>query len=157
MGREKCPKTGKVHYQGYIRFAFQRELTAMMKHLKPVHVEPRRGSDLQASDYCFKDDDMVFEHGVRVSQGERTDLEFLKDQIRDGRKVDDIALEQPSMYHQYGRTLSKIEDITMRKKFRTEFTEGIWYIGETGAGKSHKAFEGFTPETHYVYPCDGDW
>jgi len=36
-------------------------------------------------------------------------------------------------------------------------TEGIWYIGETGAGKSHKAFEGYSPETHYVYPYDNDW
>lgn len=29
-------------------------------------------------------------------------------------------------------------------------TEGIWYYGVTGAGKSHKAFEGFTPDTHYI-------
>lgn len=39
----------------------------------------------------------------------------------------------------------------MRKIFRTEQTKGIWYWGETGVGKSHKAFEGFTPDTHYVW------
>ena len=60
-------------------------------------------------------------------------------------------------YHQYGRTLNKIEDLAMRNKYRSEMTKGIWYWGETGVGKSHKAFEGFNPKTHYVLPNDNGW
>jgi len=58
----------------------------------------------------------------------------------------------------YGRTLSKIEDICMRKRYRTEMTTCTWYHGKTGVGKSHKAFEGFTPDTHYVWKTnDNGW
>ena len=39
----------------------------------------------------------------------------------------------------------------LRKRFRTEMTQGIWYHGPTAVGKSHKAFEGFDPQTHYVW------
>lgn len=31
------------------------------------------------------------------------------------------------------------------------------YIGEPGAGKSHRAFEGFNPKTHFLWPNDGEW
>jgi len=64
--------------------------------------------------------------------------------------VDEITLENPDMTHQYGRTLDRIEAIALRKKFRKWMTKGEWYFGETGSGKSHIAYEGFSPETHYV-------
>lgn len=41
------------------------------------------------------------------------------------------------MYHQYGRTLNAVEDITLRQKYRKWMTEGIWIYGKTGVGKSH--------------------
>jgi len=91
------------------------------------------------------------EWGDIPSQGQRGDLKRVRDEIVAGKSVDEIALEDPLMFHQYGRTLSRIEDILLRKKFRTEMTKGIWYWGATGVGKSHKAFEGFDPETHYLY------
>lgn len=33
--------------------------------------------------------------------------------------------------------------------------EGLWLHGRTGVGKSHRAFEGYHPETHYVWKMDG--
>ena len=32
-----------------------------------------------------------------------------------------------------------------------------WYYGKTGTGKSHGAFENYSPETHYVVPNDNGW
>jgi hypothetical protein len=74
-----------------------------------------------------------------------------------GKSVDDICVESPAVFHQYGRTLCKLEDIALRKKYRTWMTEGTWYWGDTGVGKSHRAFENFNTETHYVFPNDGGW
>jgi len=36
-------------------------------------------------------------------------------------------------------------------------TKGIWIYGPTGRGKSHEAFQGFSPSTHYLYTDDGGW
>ncbi len=63
----------------------------------------------------------------------------------------------PVHYHQYGRTLQKAEDIQLRKRFRTEMTTCEWIYGPTACGKSHEAFEGFNPETCYVWKKETMW
>lgn len=150
-GEQKTP-----HLQGYIEFNSPKRLTTLKKINTRIHWEARKGTAEQAATYCKKEGNF-WESGTISKQGERNDLEDLKKTILDGAKVDDIVLEKPMLYHQYGRTLNKIEDLAMRRKFRTEMTSGTWYWGETGAGKSHIAFENFNPATHYAYPNDGGW
>jgi len=156
IGKEKAPTTGTEHLQGYITFDNARSFNAVRKICQRWHIEVARGSPQENFEYCTKEGNWK-EFGERPEQGKRTDLVEIKDEILNGKKVDEIAMERPDLYHQYGRTLNKIEDLAMRKKYRTEMTQGIWYWGETGVGKSHTAFEGFTPETHYVWPNDGRW
>jgi len=156
-GKEICPDTGKLHYQSYIWFPCQRTLTAVRKRLPGCDVRVAYGHFLQSSDYCHKDGDVVFEIGTRKHQGARGDVESVRDSIVAGMSVDDVCMENPAMFHQYGRTLSRIEDIVMRRKFRTEMTTCIWYFGVTGSGKSHIAFQDFNPDTVYAKPHDGNW
>ena len=61
------------------------------------------------------------------------------------------------LFHMYGRTLTKLEDLRMRKLFRNFMTQGVWIWGPTGTNKSRMAFEGFTPETHYNLVNDRGW
>lgn len=72
-------------------------------------------------------------------------------------KLDEFAIENPEFYHMYGRTLTKVETLALRKQWRTEMTKGIWYWGSTGVGKSHRAFEGYHPDTHYVKDLNTMW
>lgn len=153
---EEVGKEGTPHLQGYVEFASPKRLTALKKMNNRIHWEKRQGTAQQASDYCKKDK-TFFEKGELSKQGARTDLDTVKDQILEGKAVDEIVVEAPMLYHQYGRTLDRIEDIALRKKFRSWMTEGLWLHGKTGVGKSHAAFEGFTPETHYVLPEDNGW
>lgn len=160
-GLETCPTTGKQHYQGCVYFKDKVSLKTAQKLLNigTSHMENAQKSKNQDDciNYCKKEGSFV-EYGTPPSQGKRNDLESIKDDIVEGKTTaDDIALDNPVVYHQYGRTLHKIEDIVRRKQFRTEMTEGVWYHGKTGVGKSHKAFEDFNPETHYVVPNDGGW
>lgn len=155
---EKCPTSGKLHWQLFIKYRSPTRLSAVKKFfgLDSIHLEPKKfGKDEDMAKYCSKSETSIpgtyFEHGSIVSQGCRTDLKKTAEEISNGRKVDDIAIEDPTLYHQYGRTLNKLEDLALRKRVRTEMTKGIWYYGPTGTGKSHKAFEGFTPTTHYVH------
>lgn len=155
LGKE-VGESGTPHIQGYIHFKNARSWNAVKKMMKRWHIDPCKGSPEQNINYCTKDKNYE-EIGTRPKQGKRTDLDEIKDDIMNGKKVEDIVIEQPMIYHQYGRTLNKIEDLRLRKNYRKEMTKGIWYWGETGVGKSHNAFMGYTPETHYVLPNDNGW
>lgn len=156
-GREVCPTTERQHHQGFIAFHNTRaSCKATAKLIWGSNIQgkcgPCNGTVEQNFDYTGKDGNFT-ELGEKPSQGARTDLNNLVESIRSGEKSsDDICLEDPVMYHMYGRTLTKAEDILLRKRYRTEMTEGTWYFGYTGVGKSHVAFEGYDPETHYVKP-----
>jgi len=156
FGKEIAPDTGTPHLQGYLQRKSPGTLSALKRVSQRAHWEVAKGSADQNQEYCSKGGD-VWTFGEYKGQGARTDLVSVKDNILSGVSVDSIVLDNPMLYHQYGRTLNKIEDLAMRRKFRTEMTRGIWYWGPTGVGKSHMAFDGFKPETHYVYPNDNGW
>jgi len=155
VGEEKGEQ-GTPHLQGYIYMINAKTITTLKKWNSRVHWEAARGSPLEASTYCKKDGKFV-EFGKLPEQGLRTDLKAINDSILAGTTVDSICLSNPAAFHQYGRTFQKTEDLRMRKLFRNFTTTGTWYHGPTGTGKSHKAFEGYSPDTHYLYPNDGGW
>lgn len=98
------------------------------------------------------------EFGNKPKQGMRNDLVETKDHILAGNlSVEEIAIEDPHLYHLYGRTLSKIEAIALRKKYRKWMTRGIWRCGESGSGKSHETFADYDPDTHYVKNINDEW
>lgn len=110
--------------------------------------------------YCRKEKTRIlgpWTFGEEPKQGERKDLNVLRDRIMQGESVDDLMMENPAAFHEYGRTLNRIEEVRMMKTFRTERTLCLWYWGETGTGKSFRAFTKFSPITHYRYPYDNGW
>lgn len=155
---EEVGESGTPHLQGYILFTNAKTMSAAKKTIsKRCHIEKAIASAEKNKEYCSKDG-TIFEKGDCPKQGERNDLEKLRNKILDDElTVNDIIMENPMMYHQYGRTLNKIEDLKLRQNQRKEMTKGIWYWGPTGVGKSHKAFENYSPDTHYNVPDDGDW
>lgn len=166
-GLETCPTTGRQHHQGYLVFQNKRscsannlnkigELFKINETDVHVHVEPMYGSLKSNERYCSKQSSLI-QMGDPPQQGARNDLIALKAQILNGKSVDDIIMEEPEMYHQYGRTLDKIEDIVLRRKWRTEMTQCDWIYGPTGVGKSHAAFDQYDPSTHYVKNLNEDW
>lgn len=163
-GKEKCPTTGKDHFQTYFMFHNQRSVSA--KSLKkygdmfgPIHchVQPMFGSLASNEAYCSKEGNLT-KLGDEPKQGSRADLKDVVARIQNGEETaDNICVEDPGYYHMYGRTLTKAEDIIKRKMYRKWMTKGIWYCGTTGVGKSHAAFQGYDPETHYVKPVLDEW
>ncbi len=158
IGKETCPTTGKLHHQGFIYFEGQRSsIKGVAKDLGKCHVKPCKGNLDQNLDYCGKDED-IKEFGVRPKQGFRTDLDAVKSDILSHKiSVDELCVNNPILFHQYGRTLNKLEDIALRKRYRMWQTKCEWVYGPTGTGKSHYAFKDFNPELCYVYPNDGGW
>ena len=155
IGRE-VGELGTPHLQMYVYWKNPISMKSMIKKAPGAHVTPATGNAAQNYEYCSKGGDFE-EFGKMPKQGERVDLDEVKDEILAGKSVDDICLEDPMMYHQYGRTLNRIEDIALRRRFRTEMTKGIWYYGATGVGKSHKVFEDFDPLKCYVKNLRDEW
>lgn len=88
--REKCPKSGKLHWQGYVELKEGLELSAVKIILEDpkVHLEPRKGTQQQAIDYCMKKESAVadsFEQiGIKKKQGSRSDLDSIWEAVESG-------------------------------------------------------------------------
>jgi len=76
---EQCPTTGALHWQGYIEFKKTIRMAGVKKlcNDQTMHLEPRRGTQQQAIDYCKKLDSAIgdfMEYGtLQTEQGKRTD------------------------------------------------------------------------------------
>lgn len=166
-GDEMCPNSdppNRKHIDGYYEYPTARKLNTEIKKFTKAFgpgfgdIQIANGSAGENCDYSEKEGRYTYASGVAAAQGVRKDVVGAISDITDGKdSCDNICLTNPELFHTYGRTLSRAEDILTRRKFRTEMTVGIWYWGATGTGKSHVAFEGFDPSTHYVYKLNEQW
>ena len=127
---------GTPHLQGYIEVENKKAFGGWKRFLgEASHFEKRQGSPKQAAGYCMKGevdptdyDDFSFffdnphptavfqQRGELPSQGARQDLADHRDEIKNGTSVDELTMRNPNLYHQYGRTLQKVEDIVQRTR-----------------------------------------
>lgn len=163
-GHETCPSTGRAHHQAFCYFhnprsSAGRALATIGKMFGPIacNVLPMRGSLLENEAYCSKEGTLT-EFGDKPAPGARGDIDAVVKQIQAGETTADaVCMENPEFFHKYGRTLDRVEAVSLRARWRTEMTEGIWITGPPGSGKTHMAFEGYTPDTHYVKNVNEDW
>lgn len=169
-GEETCPTSGRAHHQGFLYFHNQRTvgpralgaIGAMFRqkeHHVHANIQMMRGSLLENESYCSKETAGVLrEFGDKPEPGARGDIkEVVKGIVEGTLTPDSVALSDPAFYHQYGRTLERVETIALRKRWRTWMTEGLWIVGPANAGKSHMAFQGYHPDTHYIKNLNEEW
>ena len=169
---EKCPTTGRAHTQFYVYFLHHKTLSAAMKWLKKhwgftSPVKMAEGTPEQNRIYCgherYEREGKVKEAnpeaeelGVLPQQGVKKTLKEAADLIKSGKMTaDEMAMTDEGLYHQYGRTLTKIEDIHLRKQRRRWMTRGLWLWGDSGGGKSW--FCDHVGAHAYWWEPDGDW
>lgn len=155
--KEICPKTLKVHTQGYI------ELNKVMRYeaLKDkyftddTHFEKRMGTREQARAYCMKEEsaipDTCFEYGdFGKSQGFRSDLEKVAEDIKKKGLEEAIDI-QPGVYIKFSNGMEKLNnhyrrgkkrDITIR---RGDWEEGMFCI-QTQFDDKKDWFQGYAGE-----------
>lgn len=142
-------ESGTEHYQGYLELVNSTSFAAIKTLLgnPSIHLEPRRGSAIQASDYCQKEDSRVpgttpFVFGEISNPGKRTDLLEFKDAVMSGQKrkrdlVDDhfgILARYPKFY----------ETLTMlnRPTRSDENPLSVYlHIGVPGTGKTRAVYD----------------
>lgn len=177
--KEKCPDTGRLHYQGYIELTKPMRITALAKRpiFKTAHFEPRRGTREEARDYCRKEESRVagpFEFGKWRSggQGARTDWDSIKESVKSGASDADIAESNPGEFIRNYRGIRELR-LALRPK-RVEKTSVFVFYGRPNVGKTTMAaqlypgaywkppnskwFDGYQGEETVVFDdFDGSW
>lgn len=137
MGLEEG-KEGTKHIQGYIEFSMKKKMPTVKKLMPRAHLELRRGSAEQASQYCKKDGKFVELGEIsKDERGKRTDLQVVKETILSGKGMKEIV-EVTSSYQaiKYAETLLKYVETKRTWKPRV-----MWFYGPTGCGKTRRAME----------------
>lgn len=144
-GKEICPNTGRTHWQSYVELYNSQRPSYLKRAFEDntIHLEIKRGTRLQARDYCKKDGDFN-EFGVWIGgQGHRSDLDVIGEQLLSGEStLEDIMRETPTTYCQYRnglRDLAAVGTKNKTKAFRN--LEVILLTGPTGCGKTRQAME----------------
>lgn len=156
VGKEVAPTTGTPHLQGYMYFKSAKTGSVFKKKLSDkAHIAAALGNAEQNRVYCTKAGDF-WETGTMPEQGKRSDLKKMtEDVLSRKRTVEDILEEDPMAFHVYGRTLDRVADMLCRRQQRDFMTQGIWYYGTTGVGKSYRAAN--AEGTKYFHKFDNNW
>lgn len=143
VGKETCPKTKKIHYQGWIQLYNKKRIGGMKKLCasNKLHLEACRGSEYQNDKYCQKENTLL-KLGTFIKQGARTDLEQLKKDIdanHSDKRLWDNHFQNMLRYHRSAMKYREVKLKSETHQFRKITTELIQ--GPTGIGKTRGVYE----------------
>lgn len=152
--QEERGDSGTLHIQGYVELHKPTTRASIVRRLGGrASVLVRSGSRFQAWDYTQKE---TFEgarkfDNLHVSQGERTDIETIREKIKSGQGMLSIAEEHFGSFIRYNRGFYLYK--ALLSKPRTELSQIEIYWGASGAGKSHTVLREY-PEAYWVPKCN---
>lgn len=146
VGKE-IGESGTPHLQGYWEFPTQRCFDALKKVFPRLHLEARKGTPLEASSYCKKDNDF-FEKGELSAQGKRSDLDQVIEMVREKRPFSEIASTCPSAIIKYSKGIRELHSSFFTH--RTEPPTVIWLYGTAGVGKTRYAHDKHGTSNVYI-------
>lgn len=137
--------------QAYIYYHNARSFKAVQKDFNGAHIEATKGNPTQASDYCKKEND-YYEYGSLPQQGTRSDLENVKEVLKETGKMRDVVNVATS--YQSVRMAECI--LKYHEPSRKEKPFVRWFWGSTGTGKSKTAYE-LLGDDCYTCLSTGKW
>lgn len=158
IGREECPTTGKEHLQGYVELWNKKTMNKVKSILKDpaVHLEKRRGGQVEAIQYCKKDGRWK-EWGKKDEQGKRRDLDQIREKLKNGDTMLKIADEHFGDFVRYYKGFMLYKDLLDRESAKQRAgvpPEVIVYVGRAGAGKSYHCFKDSDYQASgYLFMC----
>lgn len=151
IGKE-IGESGTPHLQGYVYFASPRSLNSIKKLMPRAHLEVAKGNPVQASDYCKKDGDFI-ESGELPAQGKRSDIDNVRDMIKEGLGMRDIV-DVASSYQSIKCAESVLKYKEKKRDFKTEVT---WLWGPSGSGKTRYAYDNHSPDEIHLQISTEKW
>lgn len=139
IGKE-VGKSGTPHLQMYVEYKNARRFATLCNIYKGAHIEKKRASNVEASDYCKKDGKYL-EIGTFTAehQGERNDLKNLAESIEDNNNIRQLIEDNIATSNQHLQMTQKL--MTLYEPPRDGKPEVYWYFGKSGTGKTKQAHE----------------
>lgn len=140
-------ESGTPHFQGYLELRHPATLDGLRTRipLRGCHLEPRRGSQTQAIDYCRKDGEEGFTAlgTPRPGQGARSDLSALKEDIEEGRSALELWQRNFSAMLRYRHGVEEYRRVFEASLPADPFQEKevTWIFGPSGTGKTSFAVQ----------------
>lgn len=148
-------ESGTPHLQCYMEFKNRYRLNRIQRLFKAkVHLEARKGSPQQASEYCKKDGSFV-EYGKISKPGKRNDIANLKAAVMKGDSILTLYNDHDAMYKYHRAAKDHRLHLQMADKKFTPM-EVICYYGDAGAGKTRLANETY-PDIFHVPSVEPLW
>ena len=146
---------GKEHLQCKVTWRVAKRWSAMKKLIHPHHFE-RSITTCFAYTVKLNKADKPEIYIDNRAPGQRNDLDKMKTMIDSGAADSDLWNEHFGSMLRYDRGMNRYRDVINMNNQRSWMTQGEWYWGATGTGKSHKAFT--ENPGAYVYPInDNGW
>lgn len=129
------------HFQGYMEFDKLVSRSYLSSALPGAHFERRRGTSLEAAEYCKKEEGRVggpYEWGTRSEQGKRNDILSVK------RAVDEGA-SQAQLWEDHFSTMVRLHKSIRVYKEEAKAVQRSWetivlvFVGAPGTGKTRSA------------------
>lgn len=131
---------GTPHLQGFVAFKTLKSLSQMQEYIPGAHLEIKRGTFQQASDYCKKDNDFFEEGTLPMSQADKGDAEKRRWQeafecVQEGRIADmDVQIKCTKLKSiEYAVARQRLSEANLENNATIEH---MWIYGEPGCGKS---------------------
>ena len=135
VGKE-VGEQGTPHLQGYIYFKNARSFKSIKKAFPNAHIEVAKGNAQQNQKYCTKGENYI-EYGMCPMQGKRTDIDEVRDLIKDTNSMAKVV-EIASSYQaaKMGEMILKYNE--PKRPYGPR--EVIWHWGDTGTGKTYTVY-----------------
>lgn len=153
IGQEEVGAQGTHHFQGYFELENPKSIGGCLKlpmfdclqaQGYSLHLEPRRGTQRQAIEYCTKQDETAIsgsrvEFGDPGQQGARSDLVAFKASIDAKRPRDELWDDHFSTMLRYHKSANEYRRIKTRPRADDAKTFCFLLVGPPGRGKSQTA------------------
>jgi len=135
FGKEICPTTGGRHLQIYICYNKNRKRAGVRKEFPNMYCEVARGDDGQNQTYTSKETGGFFEYG-KLEQGKRTDLQRVRDSVKEGMGIRSI-IDAGAIANYQGAKMAEML-IKYYEEKRTWKTRVVWLYGDGAQAKARE-------------------
>lgn len=158
---ERCPTSGRVHFQCFVRFKRPRRIRGAQKILgcskKTKFIYPTEGTDAQNKDYCTDPSKRLegydyIEWGEMSSQGSRTDLATMLSDGKEGKL--ELTEENADTAARHFRFYMHCRSLYKGPTWRD--VKVYWLYGDAGTGKTRSAYES-NPELYCLFSQSPEW